>query len=219
MRLVDGKKRDSPAIEQLDATIGQKSLGRDVQQIDFAVQKSALDIARALPILRRIQERRAHAEFGQGIHLVLHQCDERRHDHADALAHKRRHLVAERLAGARGHQHQRVASGDDVLDDGLLLSAKGLVAEHPLQDFQRARISHDNKNQMKACESCGDCRVPGRQSCDNPCCHRRQNVPIASIGTDICRRSAYPPDARSRSAPICRRNCGVTAHWWLTPIR
>ena len=95
MRLVDGKKRDPPALEQLDAAIGQKPLGRDIQQIDFALQKGALDIARALPILRGIQERRAHAELSQGIHLVLHQCDQGRYDDADTIAHERGHLVAE----------------------------------------------------------------------------------------------------------------------------
>jgi len=33
------------------------------------------------------------------------------------------------LAPAGGHQHQRVAAADELVDDGLLLAAEGGVAE------------------------------------------------------------------------------------------
>jgi hypothetical protein len=39
--------------------------------------------------LGRIEESRAHADFGQRIHLVLHQRDQRRDDDADAVAQQR----------------------------------------------------------------------------------------------------------------------------------
>ena len=49
---------------------------------------------------------------------------------ADAVAHERRDLVAQRLAAARRHQHERVAAGERRVDDGLLLAAEARVAEH-----------------------------------------------------------------------------------------
>ena len=43
---------------------------------------------------------------------------------AGALAQQRRHLVAQRLAAAGGHQHQRVAAAGDVRDDLFLRAAE-----------------------------------------------------------------------------------------------
>ena len=45
------------------------------------------------------------------VDLILHQRDQRRHDDADARPHERGDLVAERLAAAGRHQHERVAAG------------------------------------------------------------------------------------------------------------
>ena len=47
-----------------------------------------------------------------------------------AGAQQRRDLVAQRLAAAGGHQHQRVAAGDDMVDDLFLRAAEGGVAEN-----------------------------------------------------------------------------------------
>ena len=52
---------------------------------------------------------------------------------------QRRDLVAQRLAAAGRHQHQRVAAADDVLDDLLLAAAEGVVAEHPAQHLRARR--------------------------------------------------------------------------------
>ncbi len=57
-----------------------------------------------------------HAELLERADLVVHQRDQRahheRHAAAGAVARDRRHLVAQALAAAGGHQHQRVAAGD-----------------------------------------------------------------------------------------------------------
>ena len=45
-------------------------------------------------------------------------------------------LVAQRLAAAGRHEHQRVAAADDVIDDLLLLAAERVVAEDPAQRLQ-----------------------------------------------------------------------------------
>ena len=58
-------------------------------------------------------------------------------DHAGAGPHQRGDLVAQRLAAAGGHQHQRVAAADQVLDHILLVTAERVVAEHAVQHLQR----------------------------------------------------------------------------------
>jgi hypothetical protein len=94
--------------------------------------------------LRGVEERGAHADGGQRIHLVLHQGDEGRDHHARARPHQRGDLVAERLAAARRHEHERVAALHDAVDDGRLLAAERLVAEDPVQDLERGSGGGDH---------------------------------------------------------------------------
>ena len=50
------------------------------------------------------------AEIPHGIHLILHQGDERGDDDGGALHEQRRQLIAERLASAGGHKHEHVVA-------------------------------------------------------------------------------------------------------------
>ena len=50
------------------------------------------------------------------------------------LAHDGRHLVAQRFAAARGHQHQRVSAIHHMANDGLLRTTESLVIKYALQD-------------------------------------------------------------------------------------
>jgi hypothetical protein len=75
----------------------------------------------------------ARTPSGQRVDLVLHQRDQRRDHDPDAVADQRRDLVAQRLAAAGRHQHQRVATADDVADDLLLATPERVVAEDPAQ--------------------------------------------------------------------------------------
>ena len=140
VRLVDGEERDARLVEELEAACGHEALGRDVQQVEFARQQRLLNCSRGARRKRGVEEGRAHAELRERRHLVLHQRDQRRHDDARARAHQRRDLVTERLACAGGHQHQRVASVDDVADDGLLPVAKRRIAECVAEDVERAVV-------------------------------------------------------------------------------
>jgi len=78
---------------------------------------------------RGVELRGAHAEFAECGDLVVHEGDEWGDYDADARPHEGGDLVAERLATARGHQHQRVAAGGYVLNNLGLLAAEGRVAE------------------------------------------------------------------------------------------
>ena len=139
MRLVDGEQGDLRGLEQVQAALRHQALGRHVDEVDLARAHQALDAARFFVGLRGIEEGGAHAHFGQRIDLVLHQRDQRRDDDADAIAQQRRDLVAQRLAAAGGHQHQRVAAMADVVDDVGLLAAEGRIAENGLQQAAALR--------------------------------------------------------------------------------
>ena len=72
----------------------------------------------------------------QRLDLVAHQGDQRRDDDGDAGPAESRNLIAHRLAGAGGEQHDGVAAVDDVADHILLLAAKRGVAEDVAQHRQ-----------------------------------------------------------------------------------
>ena len=145
VRFVDGEQRDAAAFQQLQTAVGQEAFRRHVQQVQLARQEGPLHVAGDLPFLGRVQERGAHAEFGQRVDLVLHQRDQWRHDDAGAFAHQRGDLIAQRLAAAGGHEHERVAAADHLVDDGLLVAAEGFVTEDALQDFKGARVRHGGR--------------------------------------------------------------------------
>ena len=98
--------------------------------------KACSTARRLVGILRRVQERGAHADGLEGVDLVLHQGDERRDDDAGAVADERGHLVAERLAAAGRHQHEGVAAADHLVDDRAWLAAERVVAEDALQHVE-----------------------------------------------------------------------------------
>ena len=112
-------------------------LGREVEQVELAGEEERLDHPAFVEVLRGVEEARADAERGERVDLVLHERDQRGDDDADARAHQRRDLVAERLAAAGRHEHDRVAARADVVDDLRLLAAEVVVAEHAPQDVER----------------------------------------------------------------------------------
>lgn len=73
----------------------------------------------------------------QGVDLVLHEGDQRGDDDAGAGAHHGRDLVAEGLAATGGHEDDRVAAADQVVDDGFLVAAEGVVPEDGAQGGER----------------------------------------------------------------------------------
>ena len=78
---------------------------------------------------------------GERVDLVLHEGDEWGHDDPGALPDQRGDLVAERLAAAGRHEHQRVAAAHDGVDDLGLLAAEGVVPPHGVQHLGGCRQS------------------------------------------------------------------------------
>ena len=69
--------------------------------------------------------------------LVLHKRQQRTHHKGDAGQHERGHLVANGLAGARGHNTQRIATGKDRIDHAVLSRAKRGVAKMGAERVER----------------------------------------------------------------------------------
>ena len=73
---------------------------------------------------------------GQFVELVAHQRDQRRDDHRHARHQHRGHLVAQRLAGAGGHDGERVLLGQHRVDHRLLPGTQLGHAEHVAHDLR-----------------------------------------------------------------------------------
>jgi hypothetical protein len=69
--------------------------------------------------------------------LVLHKRQQRAHHKGDTGQHERGHLVANGLAGARGHNTQRIATGKDRIDHAVLSRAKRGVAKIGAERVER----------------------------------------------------------------------------------
>ena len=136
VRLVDGIERNLDFAQEGDVVLLGQRLGREVEQLGLALEHVGADLLDGRLVERRIEEvcnTRLGREGAHGVHLVLHQGDERRDDDGDALHQKRRKLVAQRLAAARGHQYEGISARKHVADDSLLVPLERIEAEILLQ--------------------------------------------------------------------------------------
>ena len=139
VRFVDREQSDRAAVQQLQGRGHAEPLGREVQQVQLAGDVRRLDRAALGEVLGGVQEGGPHPRGLQCVHLILHQRDQRGDDHPGAGTHERRDLVAERLPATGRHQHDRVVTGHQRVDDRALLAAERGVAEDPLEDLQCGR--------------------------------------------------------------------------------
>ena len=133
MCLVDGDDREGHFAQQRLRFLLEQPFRSEIEQLEAAVPEIRNDVALLGAAQRRVQERRRHTRFAQRAHLILHERDQRRHDDADAIAHERGYLIAQGLAAARRHQHERIVPGNGGCDDRFLLAAELGIAEHLAQ--------------------------------------------------------------------------------------
>jgi hypothetical protein len=139
VRLVDHEQPDLRVPDPLQEARRGEPLRRDVEQPRRPGHRAVDRRAVRRGVLLRVDQRDlAGRDRLERLHLILHQRHERRHDEREVGAHQRRQLVAERLAGARRHDHQHVAPGDRRLDRLALPRPERGEAEHLAQ--RRARF-------------------------------------------------------------------------------
>ena len=136
VRLVDREQGQARPAQQVQGALLHEPLGGEVEQVVVPGQQSALHGSGLFEVQGGVQVRGADAHRLQGLHLVLHQRDQRGDDDAGAFPQDRRDLVAQGLPAAGGHQHDGVAPGGDPVDDRGLVPAEGVVAEDGAQDLQ-----------------------------------------------------------------------------------
>ena len=118
MRLVDRKQRYVGTLEERNRLAFEQTFGRHIDETQFTACDPLENGAVLRRIVGRVQARRRDAVGAQLRHLVAHQRNQRRHDDGEPVAHKRRKLIAERLAAAGRHHGEHVATvqngGDDI---------------------------------------------------------------------------------------------------------
>ena len=147
MCLVDRDQTRVALFEQVAEAVGVDPLGRDVEQFDRAVENQALDPVGLDWREGAVQILRVGAGALQRGDLIVHEGDQGRDDHGQAVRADRGELIAERLAAAGGHQDKGVAAVQDVLDRLTLLWTKRVVAVGALQRTeQRIGLTHGNRS-------------------------------------------------------------------------
>jgi hypothetical protein len=95
--------------------------------------------------------------------------------------HERRDLVGDRLAAAGGHEHDRVAARDDLLDDRGLIAAEVVVAEDV---FEHARVLARTVTAEAGASRCGGGRGGGGW------CRGRRTRQRSGVSVELGRRGA-----------------------------
>ncbi|MNT07144.1 hypothetical protein D3C72_1418360 [compost metagenome] len=137
MGLVDGDQAEVDLGQALQHGAGGQAFGRDVEQVQFAGAGGAPDGRALLHRHAGIEAGGGHALLLQGLDLIGHQGDQRRHHQADAGAQDGRDLIADALAAAgRQHGHD-VAPGQNLGHDMGLQTAEISMAPDPAQNLAR----------------------------------------------------------------------------------
>lgn len=227
VRLVHGQQAHGPAgfEQRLEAGIRQ-AFGRGEHDARAAVGHGRLGRARFLGVQRAVQLHGRYAALAQRIALVAHERDQRRHHHRAAREQQRGQLVAQRLAGTRGHDGQRVLAAQHAVDHIALARTQGAQAEGLLQGRLDAGLAGRPLGAAWAVEE-GMAAIRSLQGrapdatmacrhvhlCSGPGPLRRvgRRLPTVSSGSVRCQNRACRPTATVRPLP------GVT-HSRLTDV-
>ena len=136
MGFVYNEQADAGAPEREDELQGPETLGGHVEHLHLPVRtlRSTSQRSRArVPSGAWLRRDRA---LKQGVDLVLHQRDQGRDYHRQALLHQRGHLVTEALAAAGGHHGERVPAFQNGPYDS---SWPGLNESKPKISFRTLR--------------------------------------------------------------------------------
>ena len=140
MRLVHGDQGGVDAAQERQGGRRGQPFGRHIEQFDAAIIQRLKHRLGFLVGVGGGEGAGLDPRFAQAADLVAHQGDERRDDDRHPVAAQGGQLKAQRLAAARGHDGQRVAPGEDGIDDILLPRAEAGKAED--RGEKGARVLH-----------------------------------------------------------------------------
>ena len=130
MGFVYNEQADAGAPEREDELQGPETLGGDIEHLHLPSSHPPLDLPTLLGRESRVERGRVEDRaLKQGVDLVLHQRDQGRDYHRQALLHQRRHLVTEALAAAGGHHGERVPAFQNGPYDLFLARPERIEAE------------------------------------------------------------------------------------------
>ena len=130
VRLVNGEQADLQALQERQHARLNEPLRRQIEHLDFVSAQPVSDIALLFGRQGRVESRCRNTQLVKRGHLIVHQRNQRRHHHSQAVAKQRRHLITKRFTAACRHQHQRIAAVGHALDDRTLVATKRVVAEY-----------------------------------------------------------------------------------------
>lgn len=125
MRLVDGDEGELLLCQHFRKAGDAKAFGGDEEELQAAVEVVDAGLAGGGAIQAGMDAGDAKSERGELGDLVFHERDQGRDDKRSASPGKRRKLVAQRFAGAGGHDEEEIASCDGGAADFFLVGAKG----------------------------------------------------------------------------------------------
>ena len=76
-----------------------------------------------------------------GVHLILHQGNQRADHQSNAIHHQRRELIAHGFASTGGHDHKRVTSIEDAVDGFFLLTLEFVESKKLFQRLLRRHLN------------------------------------------------------------------------------
>ena len=120
-------------------------------------------------------------------------ADHAAHAQAGAVARDRGHLVSQALASTGGHQHERIAAGQDVADHLLLQAAEGGIAPDGAQNVERVASRARGRPEPSS----------GRISQDRESRHQGRKVVVRRVDQLLTAGGAKSPGGRPRSVVRC----------------
>ena len=132
MSLINGIKRNLDLFEKGDILILVERFWSHIKQFGLPAANIVDDLLNGCLVERGVEvvsQSLLFADAIHHIHLVLHQRDEWRDDNSCAFHNERRQLIAQTFPTACRHQHKRVVSSKQILDDSLLVAFECVKAE------------------------------------------------------------------------------------------
>ena len=141
--LVYGVKRYLDGFQKLHVVLFCQRFRRHVQQFGASCFHVGFH-----PVCRRLVERGVQvvcysarlAYVGDDVNLIFHKRYQRRYHYCRPFHQKRRQLVAQRLAAACRHQHERVVAGEHIAYDRFLIALELVEAEIFFEGFREVHF-------------------------------------------------------------------------------